>query len=304
MKVDLVIPTLNAEPFLAAIFENLRSQSLKLNQIIVIDSASNDRTQEIAKENGAKVISINRSQFDHGGTRKQACNLSKAEVIIFMTQDCLPWGPDSLEKLVKPFSNDKAVANTYGRQLPIKGASFFGAHLRAFNYGPQSSCRSKDDFAKFGIKTAFTSNSFAAYRRKYLNDIGGFRSRLIMGEDTIAAFDLLLAGHKVCYVAEAKALHSHDYTIAQEMRRYFDIGVFHSLEPRLLEMSGGASKEGLRFVVSEIKSLFKQGRGYLLPASFLRLAAKFLGYRLGLRHKSLPPRWQKKLSMHKGWWPK
>jgi rhamnosyltransferase len=66
---------------------------------------------------------------------------------------------------------------------------------------------------------------------------------------------LLMAGKRVAYVAEACVHHSHNYSLVQEFRRYFDTGVFHARSPWLLQEFGTANSEGLRFVRSEISFL-------------------------------------------------
>ncbi len=40
--------------------------------------------------------------------------------------------------------------------------------------------------------------------------------------------------------------------LVQEMKRYFDMGVFHASEPWIRQELGGAEGEGLKFVVSEV----------------------------------------------------
>jgi len=44
-----------------------------------------------------------------------------------------------------------------------------------------------------------------------LEEIGWFREKLIMGEDTFAGARMLLAGYKIAYVADAQVYHSHNY---------------------------------------------------------------------------------------------
>lgn len=66
-KVSVIIMTLNAEIYIQNIIDMLRKQTIKPDEIIVADSESEDRTVDIAKENGTKLISIRRREFDHGG---------------------------------------------------------------------------------------------------------------------------------------------------------------------------------------------------------------------------------------------
>ncbi|HEY6848352.1 MAG TPA: glycosyltransferase family 2 protein, partial [Terracidiphilus sp.] len=141
----------------------------------------------------------------------------------------------------------------------------------------------------------------AAYRRSALMNAGGFPTNVIFGEDMITAARLLLTGHKVAYVADACAHHSHPYTPMQEFKRYFDIGVLHSRERWLLDEFGKANGEGKRFVLSELRYL--QGRdAWQIPSALLRTGIKLVGYQLGQMEARLTPGIKRRLSMHPKFW--
>jgi len=214
----------------------------------------------------------------------------------------LPCGDDAISKLIEPLLWDGDIAAAFGRQLPRPDASLFAEHLRLFNYPNTSYVRTLNDKYKYGIRTAFFSNSFAAYRRSALEQIGFFKEGLIFGEDMHAAARLLLAGYKIAYVADAKVYHSHNYTILQDFKRYFDMGVFHKTENWLIKEFGKAGQHGLAYVRSELAFLLRRKRLDLLPGFLVRIAAKYLGYFLGRQYKLLPRRIAKRLSMNPNWW--
>ena len=91
---------------------------------------------------------------------------------------------------------------------------------------------------------------------------------------------MLLAGWSVSYCATARVRHSHDYSVSEEMRRYFDFGVLHAQLPQLLRESGAPEGDGLRFVQSELRYM-RAAAPWLLPEVLVRNAAKYIGYRLG-----------------------
>jgi len=250
---------------------------------------------------GYDVLRITKETFDHGGTRQMAAErLAGFEVLIYLTQDAVLASPTSLAELVAPFANPK-VGVAYGRQLPRQGAGAIEAHARLFNYPPQSHTRTLGDKTRLGIKAAFTSNSFAAYRTEALAAVGGFPTKLILGEDMVVAARILQAGWEIAYVAEAQVYHSHGYTIPQEFKRYFDIGVMHQDQAWILQEFGKPEGEGGRFVRSEL-SYLKEYAPWALPSAFIRTLAKYLGYKLGQRSSSLPLFIKRKLSMHRGYW--
>jgi rhamnosyltransferase len=270
----------------------------------VVDSSSSDGTDFAILPRGWQCLPIVLSDFNHGGTRNLALQNLRCDtdVVVYMTQDALLADPQALSRLVSVFS-DPAVACAYGRQLPHANATPVAAHARFFNYPSHSRLVSLADKARLGIKACFLSNSFAAYRVADLQALGGFPSNVILGEDMSVAARLLMAGKSVAYVADACAYHSHNYSVMQEFRRYFDTGVFHARSPWLLAEFGSAGGEGLRFVRSELAYLWRHAPGWI-PSALARTAAKLIGYRLG-RLESRWPLWFKHwCSMHKGYWDK
>jgi rhamnosyltransferase len=299
--VAVIIPTFNARKHWAALRDGLRMQGISASQVLIVDSSSDDGTRDLARAEGYQIHRIDRCDFNHGGTRKLAMQLVPwATLVVYLTQDAVLARPDSLDLLLEAFE-DRQVAAAYGRQLPRPGAGPIEAHARLFNYPAQSDVRDFDSRHTLGIKAAFLSNSFSAYRVQELIAVGGFPSEVIMAEDAIVAGRMLLAGWKTAYVAEAQVYHSHPFTLAQEFQRYFDTGVYHRQESWLTESFGEPAGEGRRFVLSELAYLFPN-HAHLLPYALLRTALKVVGYELG-RHKTrLGTGLARRLSYHKGYW--
>lgn len=299
--VSVIIPTYNAAANIAKLLDSLLATKIQ-KEIIVIDSGSTDNTCLIAESLKADVIRSDKRVFDHGGTRNMGARYSGGDIIVFVTQDILPADKLSLERLIRPFAQDETIGACYGRQLPHADAAPFAAHLRLFNYPETSYIVELKDRKQYGIRTPFLSNSFAAYRRKSLDKIGWFPENVIMGEDTYAGAQLLLAGYKLAYVSDAKVHHSHNYSAFQEFKRYFDIGVFHETEKWLIETFGKTEGEGKKFIKSQLVYLMSMGKYYLLPEFILRSVLKYSGYTLGKYYRNLPKRVIDTFSMHKDWW--
>jgi rhamnosyltransferase len=226
--------------------------------------------------------------------------LPDADIMVFLTQDALLANPKAIENLVAAFAEEQ-VGTAYGRQLPHRDAGAIAAHARLFNYPAESQLRGLKDRKRYGLKTVFISNSFAAYRVSALRQVGGFPVNTIMNEDTFVAGKLLLANWQIAYCADAQVFHSHDYRFKDEFKRYFDIGVFHASTPWLQRIFGGASGEGLRYVISEISYLI-QHAPWLIPSALLRTGLKWLGFKLGSLHLGLPPAIRTGLSLHRTYW--
>lgn len=300
MQIGICVPTLNAGDSWIESLQQISGGSI-LPRILVVDSSSDDDTPELARGAGFEVVSISRSEFNHGGTRQFAAELfSDCDIVVFLTQDAYVASANSLSELLSAFDDPK-IGATYGRQLPHEDAGVFGAHARLFNYPEQSEVRSISDIPSRGIKVAFLSNSFAAYRREALMAVGGFPSNVILSEDMVVAARMLLAGWKIAYRADAIVRHSHDYSVLQEFKRYFDIGVFHARESWILESFGKPEGEGKRFVLSELRYLADKAP-WRIPESLVRTAFKYLGYRLGRAEGGLPLNVKRSLSMHRHYW--
>jgi len=283
MNFGLIIPTLNAGEQFRTLLVQLAAQSLPTSKLIV-DSQSTDGTADLARSFGLDVLTIERKTFNHGATRQLALETlmsrSPLDVAIFLTQDVLLHDDDALAMLVKIFAEDSTVGMSYGRQLPHADATEEAKFLRAFNYPATSQLRSFDDRKIFGLKTAFASNSFAAYRLAALQEVGGFPKNVPLCEDMFVAAKMLMRGWKIFYVAQAQVFHSHNFTAAQEFRRYVQIGKFHAQEPWIRQTFGSAEGAGKKFVLMKLAALAKKNPLDCFGAIF-RDAAKFVGYRVG-----------------------
>lgn len=300
VKFGLIVPTLNAGGEWLTWLEAFNSQTCKPDQLLVIDSSSTDKTANLAKESGFSVDVIKRGEFNHGGTRQYGLDvLDDIDVVVFLTQDAVLSGVDSLCNIIEPFS-DQTVAAVCGRQLPRKLAMPIEAHARLYNYSSTSFSRSINDVGEFGLKTAFISNSFAAYRVTALHEVGGFPDDVIFGEDMFVATKLLMHGYDIAYAADACVYHSHDYSLWQEMKRYFDMGVFHAREQWIRQKLGGAEGEGVKFVKSELKYLFNNDI-IRVPECLLRTLLRYAGFRLGLLEQKIPLWIKKRLAMNKAY---
>lgn len=302
LKVLCIIPTYNAVRDLERLLKSLAFQSAEFDTII-IDSSSKDGTKELAQRRIDEVVVIPSESFNHGGTRQQMIDLkNNYDIYVFLTQDAYLAEKNSISNLIEYFSNSD-IGAVCGRQLPHKNASLFAKHAREFNYPGFVKLKDRSDIPALGIKTAFMSNSFSAYRREALVDVGGFPNDLIFGEDMYVAAKIILSGWKIAYAGNAICYHSHNYTIKQEFRRYFDMGVFHNRQPWIRKIFNGLNSEGWSYIKAELNYLGVK-KIYLWPFSILLNFVKFAGFRLGLLEKKLPLFLKKKMSMSKSYWDK
>lgn len=299
--MSVIIPTLQAGEALRRLIESLQDQTLKPREILVIDSASTDGTPYIAMGCGVRVIGIDRQDFDHGGTRNLAASHAVGEVLVFMTQDAMPAHPDMLERLVAPLMRDGRVACAYARQVPRPGAGVLERLTRAHLYPERPAVKWRADLPRLGVRTFFCSNVCAAYRRDIFEQLGRFPAPVLFNEDLFFAARCILADYGVAYAADARVVHSHDYTLAQQFRRYFDNGVSMRGNEWVYAHSG-VGRSGSRLVLAVARELIRRRQMRYIPRLLAESAAKFIGYQLGKRHRLLPASLCRRFSMHRGIW--
>jgi len=300
-SVDVIIPTYHPDQRTIWLVHRLLNQTYEVNRIYLINSKTEHFPVELT-EFGEKVIihHIPKREFDHGGTRHLAAMESKADIVVFMTQDAVPVNERLIEELLAPFV-DASVGIVYGRQIPCATANEIERFNRGFNYPPASRVKSLADLPRLGIKTFFCSNVCGAYRKNLYESLGGFESRIIFNEDMIMAAKLLHSGYKVAYAAKAKVLHSHNDNYLRLLKRNFDLGVSQAEYPEIFS-SVNSEAEGVKLVRASIKHLWGIRKPWLIPSLLISGGFKWLGYRLGINYQRLPRWLVKRCSTNNAYW--
>ena len=282
MDISIIIPTLNAEHEIEALLIALDRQSIQPNEILVVDSASEDKTIELVqKHKRVRLLEIDRQDFNHGTTRDMALNESSGDFVCFLTQDAVPVSDDYLKRLVAPMVEDSNIALVSGRQLPKANARRFEQLVRDFNYPDTPSVRSKDDLKKFGIKTFFASDTCSAYRRTAYLECGGF-DHVNTNEDMLMAAKFIASGMKVAYEPRAEVYHSHNLTPSQQFARNRAVGFFFEMHADDL-MQASEIGEGGRLVKAVSSQLLREGNLVEFIAFGVDCCARLLGNRAGRR---------------------
>ena len=301
MKIDVIIPVHRPGAELLELLDRLNGQSLPPHRIIIMNTRSKVQVEKIlADRENVSVVSLEREEFDHGGTRDRAARLSDADYLLFMTQDALPADEYLLERLFRPFS-DRRVKAAYARQLPREDCRELERYTRSFNYPKESRIKQLTDLPELGIKTFFCSNACAMYERATYLSQGGFIRRTIFNEDMIYAGGLVKSGYAIAYAADACVIHSHNYSGSEQFRRNFDLAVSQVDHPEVF--SGIASEgEGIRLVKKTAAHCLRIGKPWLLFPLVWQSGCKYLGYKLGRSYRRLPRGLVLFCTMNKAYW--
>lgn len=282
MEISVIIPTLNAEHEIDGLLIALEHQSIQPVEILIVDSASEDKTIELVRQHKrVRLLEIDRQAFNHGTTRDMALRKSSGDFVCFLTQDAVPVSGDYLKRLVAPMVEDPSIALVSGRQLPKADARRFEQLVRSFNYPDSPSVRSKSDLNKCGIKTFFASDSCSAYRRTAYLDCGGFEY-VNTNEDMLMAARFVASGLKVAYEPGAEVYHSHNLTPSQQFARNRAVGMFLESHSDDL-MHASEIGEGGRLVKAVSSQLLREGNLTEFIAFGVDCCARLLGNRAGRR---------------------
>jgi glycosyltransferase involved in cell wall biosynthesis len=146
MKVSLIIPALNEEESLADVLASV--PATVVDEIIVVDNGSTDRTAAVARHAGVQVVTEPRKGY--GAACWSGFKASEdAGVLVFMDGDG-SFQPGDIPRLTEPIANGTADLVLGSRTLGIEGAKAipfharFGNRLVAFIIGLISAIRITD----------------------------------------------------------------------------------------------------------------------------------------------------------------
>ena len=286
--VDVIIPAYRPGEGWKQMLRGLEGQTWPVHRLIVMNTGKENWKAAYEKTTiSMEVHHLTREEFDHGKTRDQAARMSRADYLLFMTQDALPEDCHLIEKLVEAIEQDEKIGAAYARQLPRKDCRLMEQYTRQFNYPEKSRVKWLADLPELGIKTYFCSNVCAMYRRELYLQLGGFVQKAIFNEDMIFAGELIQKGYGVAYAAEAKVVHSHNYSAIQQFHRNFDLAVSQADHPEVF--AGIRSEgEGIRLGEKTAGWLCRQGKPWLVIQLVWQSGWKYLGYLLGKRYQKLP----------------
>ena len=299
--VDVMIPTYKPGQEFAELLPRLLKQTYPIRSIRVVNTGKkfwNPAWEQLSDK--IMVEHIQPSEFDHGGTRRAMAESSDADLLLFMTQDAMPYDNACVEHLVEKFSLPHVKA-AYARQLPRDDCRTLERFTRGFNYPDESDIKDAGDLPKLGVKTFFCSNVCAMYDRRTYEELGGFVESTLFNEDMIYAGHLVQAGYAIAYAADAKVWHWHNYTAKDQLKRNFDLAV-SQVDAGGLFTQVKSESEGIRLVKMTLKHFIKKGQFYYIPKIITQNGAKYIGYRLGKNYKKLPKKWILKISLNPWYW--
>jgi glycosyltransferase involved in cell wall biosynthesis len=180
MKISVVIPAYNAERFMPRCLGSVFAQTLKPEEVIVVDDGSTDDTAAVAAGLGARVISQ-----PNGGiaaSRNTGIRNASGEWLAFLDADDM-WAPTKLER--------QAACIRPGTVLVYTGVRIFDDH-GVRGQRPATDPIKARKMLRYCNPIAPSS---VLVRREAVIQIGSFRDGLNACEDWGLWFRLLPLGH-------------------------------------------------------------------------------------------------------------
>ena len=210
-ETSIVIRTFNEERHLPRLLEAIHGQRYRDFEVINVDSGSYDRTVEIARRHGARLLSIGPKDFTFGYSLNVGVEAASGRLVVLVSAHTEPCDDLWLEELIKPL-REGGVAMVYGRQQGVANSKFGELRDLARVFGPKPKVLAPPDY--------FANNANSAFPRVLWKE-HPFDEDLPGQEDVEWARHWIERGYKVVYEPRAAIYHIHEESWGQVKRRYY-----------------------------------------------------------------------------------
>lgn len=277
MKVEIICPLYNAEQYIEKLHDNIKKQKNVDFSVRYLLTESKDNTETILKNKKLKYDKIKKEDFSHSLTREKAARTSKADIIVFITQDVEIEDENWLYHLVKDIMKSE-VSATYSRQ--ITKFNNLEKYTREKNYPEHSKIVSKEDIDTLGLKTFFFSDAASAIKKDVFEELNYYDGKkLPISEDMYIAYKLITNGHKIKYCSDSVVYHSHDFKLRELYDRYKLTGKFFKQNSYLDQYGTNSTGGSLAKYVLK-RSIEEKNIKAIIRFPF-DMGARFIGMKVG-----------------------
>ena len=215
--VTVIVPAYNEAASLGDTIRSLLAQTVRPQEIIVVDDCSTDGTGNVARGLGATVMLPPRNTGSKAGAQTYGLRWVHTEYCIAIDADTV-LAPDAIERLLPAFERP-GVAAACGFVLPRHVRTLwergrYVEYLFAFTFYKQ--------IQEYYGKPLISSGCFSMYRTDILRAHGGWSTRTL-AEDMDLTWTFYQAGHEVRFVPEATCYPIEPSTfrfMARQLRRW------------------------------------------------------------------------------------
>ena len=270
-SVSIVVRSCNDIKFIDQTLQIIQSQNFQDFELINVDSGSTDGTFEIVKKYNPDAYQINPGDYIPGKVLNDAVTRCSGEIVVFNNSDCIPQNSNWLGNLIKPFENSNNTAAVYGNQIPRADAAplVVKDNTRAFGDGKIASTW----FHFFSLATS-------AIRKGVLEQYP-FDPDIQYSEDVDWSYRMKKNGLNIMYAADAVVEHSHNYTLKEVKKRFYNEGlaegkIYGTDKSFVLESMFPCAKE----IIRDIIYLISRGKILSLPNGLVyRIIQRYYAYK-------------------------
>lgn len=239
-SVSVVIRAFNEGQHLGRLLAGLEQQTVRPDEIIVVDSGSTDNTVQVATDAGCRVVNISKEDFSFGKSLNLGCETASGEILLIVSAHVYPVHDSYVEHMLRPFADEKTLI-AYGRQVGDHRTKFSESRIM-LKWFPEESIWDQGH--------PFSNNANAAVRKvtwathRYDEDLTGL-------EDLDFANRVIAQGGRVAYVAEASVVHVHEETWATIQNRYRREAIAYK---RIMDNETMSAAKAIRLAVVNIVS--------------------------------------------------
>ena len=195
--ISVVIPAYNEEKSIAQTVTSIRNQSVTIDEIIVVDDCSSDRTSEVALQAGARVVRTAVNQGTKAMAQNYVLSQITTELVVTIDGDTI-LHPDAIARTL-PYLNDPKCASVCGFVVPQQIKSIWErGRFVEYLFGI-----SVFKAAQNHVQAVLVSSGcFSTFRTKALRILGGFKQRT-MAEDMDFTWEATLKGYTVYCAPDA-----------------------------------------------------------------------------------------------------
>ena len=220
-KISVVVRTFNEGKHLDELLTVLDSQKYRNYEVVIVDSESTDNTCQIAKNHGAKIVSIKKSDFNYSYSSNVGVANSEGDIVCFLSGHSVPVSNNYLDALVAAFNSDSLIGGCYGDVIALPDGSWVEKIFNRVGYWKNKlRGRGKEVIIEREIHPGIFSCSNAAARRDLLMK-HPFKEELGRGgEDIEVAYRMIEDGYVIAQVPYLLVMHSHGLGIVKFIRQY------------------------------------------------------------------------------------
>lgn len=215
--LTVIVPAYNEAGSIVATIRSLQAQTVRPDEIIVVDDCSSDDTGQVARDCGVTVLRPPKNTGSKAGAQNFALAQVQTPLVMAIDADTT-LAPDAIEKLL-PAVEQPNVAAASGFVLPRHVSTIWERgryieYLFAFTFYKR--------IQDYYDKPLISSGCFSIYRAEILKANNGWPTRTL-AEDMDLTWSFYQAGHGVRFVPEAVCypIEPHDYNfMSKQLRRW------------------------------------------------------------------------------------